>query len=263
MVTLVYRAESVGPVCRRVSQAAPEAIKFVRDNESIPPGLRVRWGSVVPFDGPALNSAESVAVARDKIETRKRLGNLAPPTWFRRQDVPNPARMAVVVRPGKHHAGKRFYVCKTVAALDAAIRRCGRVWYASLLVEKAKEYRIFILQGRVVCVSERFPADVTAIAWNLAMGGRLINVHRKDWPVAVCKATVAAAEKLGLDWCAIDVCVDTGGDCFVFEANTAPGLRNPYTISQIAKALVWADSGGTPKKTEGNTWQSLRHPGLR
>ena len=269
MATLVYRAESVGPVCKRLCKTV-DGLQFVRDNKPVPEGLVVRWGSVWPPDGQvrqSLNSAESVAVAKDKIETRKRLGVLAPPTWFRRQDIPDPEQMTVIVRPGKHHAGKRFYVCSSAASLDKAIRKCGASWYASLLIEKAHEYRVFVCQGRIVAVSERFPAEdaigAGKIAWNLAMGGKLINVRYNDWPLPVCKTAISACDKLGLDWGAIDLTVDTGGDVWVFEANTAPGLRNPFTMKQIAKTFVWAGENKSPKPVKGETWQSLMHPALK
>lgn len=267
MVTLVYRAETVGPVCSRVCKAGTN-LRYIRDDRPVPAGeLVVRWGSIIPGDFPALNSAESVTVAKDKIETRKRLGIMAPPTWFRRQDIPDPERMTVIVRPRKHHAGKKFFVCSSKASLNKALTKCGSRWYASLLVEKAHEYRVFICQGHVVAVSERFPPDgaegVKAIAWNLAMGGKLINVRYKSWPINVCKAAIAAARKLGLDWCALDLTTDTGGDVWVFEANTAPGLRNKFTIAQIARVFAWAGENDTPKTAKGSTWQSLIHPALK
>jgi len=264
MVTLIYRAKTVGPVCNRVAKAAPTSIRFARDHGLVvPEGLIVRWGSVIAADNPALNSADAVQVAKDKIETRRRLGPLAPPTFFKRETIPDPEKMPCVIRPAFHHAGKKFYVCSSKAAVNKAIDRCGALWYASLLIDKAHEYRVFVCQGHVVAVSERFPADAKAVAWNLAMGGRLINVRYKEWPIPVCKAAIAATEKLGLDWCAIDLAVDTGGDLFVFEANTAPGLRNPFTIGQIARTFTWIDQHGTPKPAKGSTWQTLMHPALR
>lgn len=267
MVTLVYRAETVGPVCGRVCKGNG-SLRYVRDDRKISAdGLVVRWGSIVPGDFPSLNSAEAVAVAKDKIETRKRLGVMAPPTWFKRQDIPNPEQMAVIIRPGKHHAGRKFFVCSSQPAVNKAIDKCGRLWYASLLVEKAHEYRVFVCQGHVVSVSERFPAEgaegASRIAWNLAMGGKLINVRYKQWPIPVCKTAIEAAKKLGLDWCALDITTDTGGDAWVFEANTAPGLRNPHTISQIAKTFTWAGANPAPKTAKGSTWQTLMHPALR
>lgn len=262
MVCLVYRAKTVGPVCNRLAKVV-DGLRFVRDSQPVPDGLIVRWGSVYPTEQKALNTAEAVALAKDKIASRKKLGNLAPPTYFRREDVHLPC----VIRPRKHFAGKKFFVCRTPDQIDRAIDKCGRLWYATHLVDKAHEYRVFVCQGHIVAVSERFPAadgqGAAKIAWNLAMGGKLINVRYKTWPIPICKAAILAAERLGLDWCAIDLCVDTGGDVWVFEANTAPGLRNPYTMRQIARAFVYAGTHKDPGQSKGSTWQSLMHPALR
>lgn len=265
MVTIVYRADGVGPVCRRVCKGQ-EDLQFVRDDAVIPDGLVVRWGSVVPGDFPALNSAEAVALAKDKIATREALGDLAPTTWVRTEDIP--ADTTVVIRPRKHFGGNRFFVCSTPLDIRRAIRSCGRNgWYASELIDKAREFRVFVCQGRVVAVSERFPAEnadgVAKIAWNLATGGRLINVRYREWPTNICNAAVSAAAKVGLDWSAIDAAVDKSGKPWIFEANTAPGLRNKFTINQIARVLVWAGSNPAPKKGKGETWQGLIHPALK
>ena len=277
MINIIYRAETVGPVCQRVARES-NVIQVIRDNKPVPSGTIVRWGSVWPADGNvrrSINSAEAVAVAQDKIESRKRLGDLSPATFFRKQDLPNPSnfelpahleQLPLIIRPQKHHAGKRFFVCKTQLAVKQALRKCP-VWYATTLVDKASEYRVFVCQGRIVAVSERFPAPnavgASRIAWNLALGGRLINVRYSDWPVPVCKASILAAERLGLDWCAIDIAVDVSGNVFVFEANTAPGLRNPFTIQQIAKVFSWINEHDTPIPSERDRWQNLRHPALQ
>lgn len=260
MVTLLYRAMTVGPVVKRVAAAAPEHIQGLRDGRKLPDGLIVRWGSIYPGNGPALNSAQAVATARDKSESRALLGDLAPRTWFAEGDT-NP-EFPCIVRPANHHAGGHFYVCHTPEEYGRAIQRCGAGWYASELVNKTHEYRVFVCQGHVICVSERFPASPDAVAWNLAMGGRLINVRYKEWPVSVLQASLTAAQRLNLDWCALDVAVD-GNRIVVFEANTAPGLRNPFTIKQIARVFSWIDGNGSPEpRVKEATWKTLVHPAL-
>jgi hypothetical protein len=164
----------------------------------------------------------------------------------------------------KHFGGHRFFVCRTPKQAIYAIKRCGK-WYASALVDKQSEFRVFVCQGYVVAISQRFPANESAIAWNLEMGGKLINVRYKEWPLKAANAAILAAKKLGLDWAAIDVAIDKAGKPVVFEANTAPGLRNPYTLSHIAKTLVWTDSHPYPKPIgkDVKSWRSLIHPALK
>lgn len=265
MAILLYHADGVGPICRRLAQLAPSLVA-VRDGESSPKGHKViiRWGSISTRESEqVINTVQAVALAKDKAASRKALGDLAPATWFTLEDI---GKLPIVYRPRVHFAGKRFYVCKTYAEASKARKLCGLGAYATELVDKKTEYRVFALQGRIVCVSQRFPPPDTpnAIPWNLALGGRLINLRQTEWPVGVLKAAIEANQRLGLDWSAIDLAVDVKGRILVFEANTAPGLRNPHTLACIAKSLAWVDSNPTPKPIKDTTrWQSFLHPALR
>lgn len=264
MITLVYASDAVGPICKKIASQYPDKIKVVQDTQLRGPvkGTLVRWGSRTTANADTtFNSAEAINIARDKAESRRQLGELSPPTWFRLNDI----RFPCVIRPRRHCKGQRFFVCKTPREAEKAVLRCRRGWYATKLVDKAAEYRVFVLQDHVVAVSERFPGKPGDIAWNLALGGRMTNVRYKEWKTAPIVAALKAARKVGLDWGAIDVAIDKDGRAVVFELNTAPGLRNPFTIKQIATALV--NSGTVPtnkhKFEEGTTWKKLLHPALR
>lgn len=263
MVNLIYRAESVGPVCRRIAKVDPENFRVVRDDAvNIWDGLSIRWGSKLPgLRLPILNSAESVTLASDKAGSRRVMGDLAPVTWTVQEDI----KLPCIIRPRTHHAGKRFFVCTTPLEVRRAIRRCRVGWYASEIIDKAREFRVFILQGRVLCVSERFAGPGAGLAWNMALGGRLLNVRQNDWPIPVCQVAIQGAGALGLDWAAMDVALDMQGRAWVFEANTAPGLRNPHTISCIARGFQWAAVNPPPTALNGkeDTWKKLIHPALR
>lgn len=266
MITLLYHAESVGPVVRRLAAPAEGDIQVMRDT-NIPRAARiegtvVRWGS--RWNGQAekvVNSAEAVSTARDKRLSRAKLGDLAPATWVRRADV----KLPCVIRPRRHHAASKFFTCRTPDAARSAIARCGIGWYASELVEKAREFRVFVFQGHIVAVSERFPADASQVAWNLAMGGRLVNCKFAAWPIHVLRASIEACAKLDLDFGAVDVAIDANnGNAVVFEVNTAPGLRNPYTIERIATCFLYADEVDEPLSIpEGDRWKDYIHPALR
>lgn len=242
---------------------------MLHDSQPIPtdkPYTLVRWKSVVPTPEPSviqqINTATAVGVVDNKTSARSVLGELGPRTVFRVEDVVLPC----IIRPAHHHGGSKFFVCTTPLGVRRAIRRCRSEWYASEIIDKAHEYRVFVLQNRVVAVSERFPSvEYPHIAWNLNHGGRLTNVRYSDWPYVACNAAIAGAHRLGLDWGAMDVVVDQAGRAYVLEGNTAPGLRNPYTMKSIAKCLRWTDAHPNHPLTlrQGDSWKTLRHPGLR
>lgn len=227
------------------------------------PNVLVRWGS--RREGKAdieINTATAVGLARDKKESRRQLGTLSPSTWFRSADVILPA----VVRPRRHHAGKRFFVCTTRQELDRAITRCGPGWYATKLIDKSAEYRVFILQGRVIRLSEKTAPDDGGVAWNVGVGATATGMARKNWPLNVIKVALKAAQRLSLDWTAVDVIVGTDGTAYVLEANTAPGLASgSRALEQIAWAFGWVAKNDAPNRLDidGITkWQDVLHPSL-
>lgn len=261
---IVYRARTVGPICRKLASLS-ESISAAHERELVSPvkEVLVRWGSM--WLGEAefeINGADAVALSRNKRESRRELGALGPGTWFTRDDLEVPC----VIRPKRHHAGRKFFVCHEYADVDRAIRSCRHGWYASELVDKVREYRVFVLQGRAVCVSERFPNVDGDVAWNLANGGRLTNVRYGEWPVPVILMAIDAMEKLDLDWGAVDLAVRRDGGLVVFEVNTAPGLKNPFTLRRVAKAFTWVGENPEVAPEEITqkrvTWRELLHPAL-
>lgn len=270
-VVIVYRSESARPACERVVRCEPSHIRSVQ--ESSYRHLEgdtavIRWDSHTELRIPTgvmdVNPLLQIGVARNKALSRVRLGTLAPLTWQTRHAMQFPA----VIRPRRHKAGERFFVVNEMDAARRAINRCGAGWYASQLLNKSREFRVFVVQNRVIAVSERFPGeDVSAVAWNLALGGRLANLERKQWPLPVLTASLEAMRRIGLGWGAVDACLDTDGRAWVFEMNTAPALRNHYTIEQIAKAFAWIDSEDPETYALTNdgtlTWKDYIHPALR
>ena len=265
---LVYRSQSASFACQRVAATAPSQLRAVQEDEyhhQDGDAAVVRWDCYADLSLGSgvldVNPATAVRLSRDKGASRRLLAELTAPTWQTLSDVQVPC----VVRPRRHKAGARFYICRTMADVRLAIRRCGTGWYASALIDKAREFRVFVVGGRVAAVSERFPGEdsegVGAVAWNLSLGGRLVNVNRPDWPVPALQASIEAARRLGLGWAAVDVALDRDGRPVVWELNTAPALRNKWTIGQLAKALASPFVEG-PIKEGARKPRSYAHPGV-
>jgi glutathione synthase/RimK-type ligase-like ATP-grasp enzyme len=267
VITLLHHSRSVGGVCRLVAEQAPGRIKVVRDEDYIPAedDMVIRWDSVRSAKGSLeLQFKDAVKLCRNKAEARKALGDLAPITWFNLRDV---ELLPAVVRPNKHYAGHNFNIVRSVPELVEATKRCKKGWYASPVLDKASEYRVYVFQGFVLSVSKRICDQPEQIAWNVALGARMVRISRAKWPINVVKAGINAAKALGLQWAAIDIAVTKQGQVVVFEANTAPGLsRNARSLPNIAKAFTWA--GDNPDwydepKMGGTTYKSFLHPALR
>lgn len=268
MTTLLYHARTNGVICRRIAAHAPN-IQVLGDKEleeNNLTGLVIRWDSRhrVTSD-ETINTAEAVKLSRHKSASRRALGNLAPTTWFQLADC----RYPCIVRPRRHHAAKKFFVCQNEIELRRAVRRCGKDWYASRVINKSLEYRVFVFQDHVIKIVRRFHPDPDAIAWNIANGGRSIRVRKESWPVNVAEAAVLAGRTLGLDWFAADIVIDAdGGTPYVLELNTAPGLEQEGTLKLLARLFkrvkTISQNTAIPQDTmTGNTWQHLIHPALR
>lgn len=264
MSVIVYRSESASYAAKRVAAAA-HGLKAIQQRHYRPApndGPVIRWDCyedlAVP-QGLDMNPARAVQAARDKIRARAVLGHLAPRTWTEASAV----RLPCVIRPRRHKAGLHFHVCNTTAEVLRAIKKLGRRgWYASELIDKAREFRVFVVAGRVAAVSERLPGTSHAIAWNIARGGRLINVNKPYWPVEILAPSIEACRLLGLGFGAVDVCIARDSRVFVFEVNTSPALKNKFTIRQIARSLAHG-AAVKPVKDGARKPGSYQHPALR
>ena len=245
---------------------------------SIPDGsVVIRWGTTttIPANNiTVINSAQSIHWCHDKRAGRLSMmdyGVPCPATWGHPQFIPAhwPEGRGMVVRPKNHSQGRHLYVCRTNDEIQQAWRRLGAPehgCYFSELIDKVAEYRVFVLQGRVVWVARKTPGNPDDVAWNVARGGRFDNVRWGDWPLAVITAAIAAARLSGTHFCGVDVMVDGDGGPYVLEVNSAPSQTSPYRQECVAKAFAWMvrntfdlDLGGTPM-VEG--WRDVIHPGL-
>lgn len=256
----MYKSENVAPIVRALQEESEGHIRA--EHEDAVTGHRhtlLRWDSKkeVPAD-MTLNAAEAVALSRNKRLSRQAFpADITPATWFTKRDIELPC----IVRPSYHHGGEQFFHCRSIRDVYDAIAACRpRRWYASAIVDKAREFRVFVFQGKVICVTEKFPPEGnTQIAWNLNQGGTMKNLGRDSWPPNVIDVAIKAMNSVTLDWGAVDVATDQGGRAFVFEVNTAPGLKNAYTIKQVMRAFRSLE----PQAPEVPAyWKTVIHPSL-
>lgn len=268
-VIFLYRSEANAPVCRRIADAMIGVRALILPElHPVPEGITpddtviLRWDSAVEIPGfLSINDADKVALSRDKIKSRVVLGDLAPPTWTQIGEVNTPC----ILRPRRHSGGRRFHVVEWAGEATRLARRYRRRgWYASPIVDKMEEFRVFVVCGRIAAVSQHFPpADhPDQVAWNVTAGGRMTNVKWDGWNPVVLNAAICGTERLGLDFAAIDICTTKDGQVYIFEANTAPGIANRYTKECVAKALSWSVEKPCTKGL-GESWKTLIHPAIR
>jgi len=234
MVTLLYHARSVGYVCQRVAAASEGKVEARCDKQPLPPHLEavVRWDSRVDAHaGTTVNTAAAVRLSRNKKESRVKLEGLCPTTWFKIEDLQYPC----IIRPKRHFGARKFFIVSNYVEARTATKVCRKNWYASPIIPKEKEYRVFVFCGKVIKVVRRFHEDPTQLAWNIANGGKSVRIRKENWPEEVTKVAVTAGQRLDLGWYAVDVIVDAAGKPYVLELNTAPGLDREKTIENFSK----------------------------
>lgn len=250
----------------------------LHDRQTVPPetSLLVRWGCVGQshFEGLTLNPVNSIYRVNDKlgfrILCRDSDPNIVPFTIVIPQEWNG---MRMIVRPKTHAQGRNLKVISTLEELlqvtNEPAFRSG--WYASELIDKVAEYRVYVIQGRVATIAEKTPADPSAIAWNVAQGGRFDVLPRGRWPMNVVEVAVKSWALSGLDFGGVDVIVDRDGKAYQIEINSAPSLPllsdGSISYRQKCMATVFNYIRQRMDKTvipieEYSGWRSVIHPAL-
>ena len=200
-----------------------------------------RWGCtsniLLNHEIKVINSAMAIHRVNNKrdfrMELQEKYPEIVPKTWLTHNNVTFPC----IVRPWTHSRGKRLDICNNEIGLLYHLAEYDTDFYISELIEKKAEYRVFMVQGKVIAVAEKTPGNPTDIAWNVAQGGRFDNVRWSNWPINVLEVARLAFEESKLHFGGVDVMVDQDDKAYVIEINSAPSLTSPYRQQCMAKAF--------------------------
>jgi glutathione synthase/RimK-type ligase-like ATP-grasp enzyme len=283
MTELVFlRRKGLGlGTCKGISAASDGRISFVRNDKAHTfdwTGVKYlfRWGctshSPSGFTGEVINNSQAIHRVNNKASFAQVLGehNLGPTCWLHPAHVEG---YPVVVRPPTHSQGRNLWVCHSLEEL-LSVWREG--YYIRPLINKVAEFRVYVLNGKVVTVAKKTPADPSAVAWNVAQGGRFDVVRWGDWPLAACDVAVKALHLSGLHYSGVDVMMDGEGNAYVIELNSAPSLpaladgQLSYRQTVHTKAILYVLAGldgfalpfGAPPVSSPLSYRDYIHPGV-
>lgn len=284
MKGLLLRRKKLGlGSCKGIRDASKTGLDFIRNDQVLLDTFKdidmvFRWGctSTVPVKN-VVNTAKAIHTVSDKSGFRKMcmhdntiLDN-TPLTVFNTIEaalvLEKSPDLQLFVRPRHHSQGKNYHVVSNGLELLKAIQICGEGWYASELINKSAEYRVFVVQGRVVWVANKIPDNPDAIVWNVAQGGKFENVKWGDWPMEALRAAVKAVELAGLDFGGVDLMLDQDGHPYLIEINSAPSQTSPYRQSCTAKAFDYIVENGKDNLSlnmdyDEDNWRHYIHPAI-
>lgn len=270
MATIIRRRKLGVSSAKGIAEKSQTGIRWIRNDKPLPADdLYIRWGctSNVPTKN-VVNTSRAIHEVADKRGFRLKLDehDLCPPTWGSINDLKGVIDKPLIVRRSTHHQGRFMDKCTTEAELRAACKKYGEGnYYISEFFDKVEEFRVFVAQGRAVCVAKKTPADPKALAWNVAQGGRFDNVRWGDWPLKAVRVSIEAFNLSSLDFGGVDVMVDAQGNCAILEINSAPSLTSDYRQQCFAKALdhiVLHGKERIPLVEERGGWRKFIHPAI-
>lgn len=104
-------------------------------------------------------------------------------------------------------------------------------------IPKRFEYRVHIIGGRSVKISEKIPTEgYDPFVWNLENGFTFRQPQNNPHP-SVSTQAAAAVHALGLNFGAVDVIMGENDSAYVLEVNTAPRLGTENTLQIYADEI--------------------------
>ncbi len=181
---------------------------------------------------PVLNGVAAIGLSRNKMRVLQLLsasGVKVPRTVMAsepsglREMVRHVGGLPVLVKLLRGNERSGVIVCETRQALESAlqaIQRLGQNTVVQQYVRGVGDLRAFVVGGRVVAALRRRPRT-GRLSRTLGQGARF---ERATLAAEAEQAAVAAAQVVGLEFCAVDMLEAPGGPR-VFEVHSTPGIR--------------------------------------
>ena len=204
------------------------------------------------------NSAESIALADDKIETLLKLAakgvpipdTIPAPTCFPNcKRNPASAEQAakilgwpLVIKENVGSFGQQVYLANNVKEAERILTHIGEhdCHFQRFIADSAgRDLRVTVVGGKVVCAMERRSQSKQQFRSNMELGG--VGSARNITPYEE-KIAVEAAEALGLDFAGVDILMGKDeNERYVCEVNSNPQLQSTIDTCGINPAtnIMW------------------------
>jgi glutathione synthase/RimK-type ligase-like ATP-grasp enzyme len=270
MKLVILRRNGLGVgTCSNISQNIEGSVVINKDREVIPSSdFVLRWGTTsnIPGSPKVINKAKAIHKVFNKGVFRKLLAdnNLAPQTYTdfggfldEHPDIWTFGKW--IVRPNNHSRSENLSVGSCVREVYKAFSEYKDA-YISQYIQKDREFRVFVVSGRIVAMIEKIPRDKSEVSWGCVDQGEFKYIPWTEWPLSVAQKAVGAFKLSGLDFGAADV-VMASTAAYVLEINTAPEVT-PYYGKCIAKGLSAILDDDIPEEVDltSTDWRDYIHP---
>lgn len=213
------------------------------DSNRVDTEILFRWGATYPMTNLfEINTPKMIQITDNKRLTRKILRDnhiSIPKTYFSKVEIhrDGDTHYPLIGRTKYHSQGKGTIISNNMRDIDAD--RCSVYW--SEIIDKDREFRIYVFFGKIIGVEEKIPDDRNCVLWNFSTGNaKFRGIKRDNYPIAVCTLAIHAIEIIGIDFAAVDI-ISKGRQNYVLELNTSPSCSG-IRCRCIAKGLEWAKS---------------------
>lgn len=237
----------------------------------------IRWGCTSAISMPHLtqiNTSSAIHQVNDKAGFRmdvqaRQTEKLVPYSFTNPLEAVYPC----IARPKSHSQGRGMMLFQASYDLDEYAYMNEGNWYGQEVIPKVREYRVYIVCGRVVCVAEKMVEDRTQLAWNRARTAcEFVNVRWGDWPLEGVRKAIEVFNMSSLHFGGVDVIESEDGQFYVLEINSAPSLpmfegAPSYRQKCFARAFDWHHERSNWSRMEQDeedySWRGFIHPGVQ
>ena len=198
-----------------------------------------RWGNghtLIPdFGGKIINRGSAVSKNKAQMRTWLLSKGVQCPKIFT-SDTIGEAKYPLIARPVYHMRGRDFNIVENQMQ---AIGFLEHGYYLQEIVQNKDEFRVFAFLGKIlecnIKVQVKEPRTrMNKLIKNFKTGYVFKRVRLVNMPANLITHCRTAQGMSGLDFCAIDCCVDNVNNPYIFELNAAPGLieRKAQTLCE-------------------------------
>lgn len=200
-------------------------------------GNSTNFGRSNPYGGIIINQSRAIDSTSNKLTCRTILtqNGIACPAVYDIDTIGMVTKFPVIARPFHHSQGRHFHICENAKELASRVKEG---FYAQDMVEKKDEFRLFILNNKIIeaSIKEKMRPNADPMIRNHRRGWGFKRIRVADLNQSLKNHALSAARILQLNWGAVDCCMSVSDKPYIFEVNSAPGLI-PRKAQKLAEKI--------------------------